>query len=206
MSHATPKPTRVLVVDDEPNVRLVFRTTLEAAGYEVDESPDGLDALDRVRRRPFDLLLLDLRMPRLEGMETLRRLREQGSNVPVVVVTAHGGIPDVVEAVKLGAVDFLPKPVSPETLRNVVGRAAASAPARAAKADAPTTGLGLEALDRAREALRQGHFDEADFFVRVAATGGADAEDAKRLGDEIRAARSRRGLNPYRLLGEFTWG
>src|SRR4051794_13429374 len=96
----------VLVVDDEPNVRLMFRTTLEAAGYAVAESGDGEEALAALRATPVNLILLDLLMPQLDGMGTLRRLRETGNNVPVVIVTAHGRIPDAVEAMKLGAVDF----------------------------------------------------------------------------------------------------
>lgn len=111
----------ILIVDDEPNIRLVFRTVLESAGYAVDEAADGKDALERHRANPADLILLDLQMPHLDGMTTLRRLREQESGVPVVIVTAHGTIADAVEAMKLGAIDFLAKPLNPESLRRVVG-------------------------------------------------------------------------------------
>ena len=65
----------------------------------------------------MQLVLLDLRMPGLGGMETLRQLRDTGNAVPVVIITAHGTIPDSVQAMKLGAVDFLSKPITPETLR-----------------------------------------------------------------------------------------
>ena len=102
-----------MIVDDEPNVRLVFQIALESAGYAVVEAADGEEALARLREAPIDLILLDLKMPVLDGMETLRRLREQGNLVPVVIITAHGSIPDAVAAMKLGAIDFLPKPVSP---------------------------------------------------------------------------------------------
>ena len=115
---------RILIVDDEPNVRLVFRTALEAAGYAVSEAADGAAALDSVHRDRADLVLLDLRMPGLGGMEVLRRLRDAGNDVPVVIVTAHGSIPDVVAAMRLGAVDFLPKPVTPAGIREVVDRLA----------------------------------------------------------------------------------
>src|SRR5262249_39375383 len=67
---------RVLIVDDEPNVRLVCRAALEADGYEVAEAGDGEEAVDRLRGAPVDLILLDLRMPLLDGLETLRHLRE----------------------------------------------------------------------------------------------------------------------------------
>ena len=105
---------RILIVDDEPNVRLVFRTALEAVGYAVDEVADGGAALDRLRESPADLVLLDLQMPRLDGMATLARLREAGDDVPVVIITAHGSVPDAVAAMKLGAIDFLAKPLTPD--------------------------------------------------------------------------------------------
>ena len=112
---------RILIVDDQPNVRLVFRTALESAGYSVSEVEDGASALDRLEESPADLVLLDLKMPGIGGMETLRRLRDAGNDVPVVIVTAHGSIPDAVQAMKFGAIDFLSKPLRPEALRKVVG-------------------------------------------------------------------------------------
>lgn len=110
---------RVLVVDDEPNVRLMFRTALET-GYQVDEVSDGAAALDFLATTSPDVVILDLLMPGMGGMEVLRHLREAGNDVPVVIVTAHGSIPDAVAAMKLGAIDFLSKPLTPDRLRNVV--------------------------------------------------------------------------------------
>ena len=118
---------RILIVDDEANVRMVFRTTLETVGHEVAEADDGAAAILLARKAPFDLILLDLKMPGTDGMETLKRLRDSGDPTPVVVVTAHGGVAEAVAAVKLGAIDFLPKPVSPTSLREVVASAVASA-------------------------------------------------------------------------------
>jgi DNA-binding response OmpR family regulator len=111
----------ILIVDDYPNVRLVFRTALESGGYRVAEAEDGEAALEWLARSTPDVILLDLQMPRLGGMEVLRRLRKAGHDVPVVIVTAHGSIPDAVVAMKLGAIDFLTKPLYPEALRQVVG-------------------------------------------------------------------------------------
>jgi len=111
---------RILIVDDEPNVRLVFRTALESVGYAVAEVEDGASALEWLAGSAADVVLLDLQMPRVGGMEVLRRLRELGNDVPVVIITAHGSIPDAVQAMKLGAIDFLTKPLNPEPLRQVV--------------------------------------------------------------------------------------
>ena len=136
-------PKCILIVDDEPNVRLVFRTALESSGYAVVEAGDGGSALARLRKEPADLILLDLKMPGLDGIETLSRLRDAGSFTPVVIVTAHGCIPDAVAAMKLGAADVIPKPVSPATLREVV----AGSRTPLARPAAPST--------RARKPLRR---------------------------------------------------
>ena len=130
-------PKRILIVDDEPNVRLVFRTALEATGYLVTEAADGDAALAQLRKLPIDLILLDLKMPVVDGMETLQRLRDVGDETPVVVVTAHGSVPDAVAAMKLGAVDFLPKPVSPVTLRAVVAGVCAASGRRIERRSRP---------------------------------------------------------------------
>ena len=99
-------------------MRLVLRTALASVGYEVVEAEDGQTALEQLtlRRTSFDLVLLDLQMPRMDGMELLRRLRDAGDVVPVVILTAHGSIPEAVAAMKLGAIDFLTKPITPEAL------------------------------------------------------------------------------------------
>jgi DNA-binding response OmpR family regulator len=111
----------VLIVDDEPSIHLMFRTALESSGYETREAGDGPAALKRLDEVSPDVMLLDLKMPGMDGMETLRRLRDAGHDTAVVIVTAHGSIPDAVTAMKLGAVDFLTKPVTPDLLRRVVG-------------------------------------------------------------------------------------
>ena len=95
----------------------MLRTTLESVGYKVVEAEDGVRALERLRVESCDLILLDLLMPKMDGMELLRRLRADGSAVPTVILTAHGSIPEAVEAMKLGAIDFLAKPITPDALR-----------------------------------------------------------------------------------------
>jgi DNA-binding NtrC family response regulator len=196
---------QILIVDDEPNVRLVFRTALESAGYHVAEAGDGAVALKLVQQHHFDVVLLDLRMPQLDGMETLRRFREHGIDVPTVIVTAHGSIPDVVEALGLGAVDFIPKPLAPETLRRTV-RQAVLARREVASRTPANESLGQETLSRAREALHQGEVDEADFFLRVAAPLGVDPGAIRQLSAEITDVRKRQGHGAYRVAGGLTWG
>jgi DNA-binding NtrC family response regulator len=111
----------ILIVDDEPNVRLTYRTTLETEELEVREASDADAALREMGEKQFDLAILDLRMPEVDGLELLERMRALGIQTPVVIITAYGDIPHAVQAMKLGAIDFLQKPLTPEALRSVVG-------------------------------------------------------------------------------------
>ncbi len=110
----------VLIVDDEPSIRLMFRTALQSAGYDAVEAGDGPSALAQLHESSPDVVLLDLKIPGMDGMEMLRQMRERGDDTAVVIVTAHGSIADAVAAMRLGAVDFLTKPVTPDSLRRVV--------------------------------------------------------------------------------------
>jgi DNA-binding response OmpR family regulator len=188
------RPARILIVDDEPNVRLVFRTALESAGYRLDEAGDGDEALARLEDDTFDLILLDLRMPRLDGMETLHKIREQGRRVPVVIVTAHGSIPDAVAAMKLGAIDFLTKPLTPEALRRAVAEVLerhAVEEAPPARAEATVTAAGAFAADlrRAKRALNNGWIAEAEVYLKQAIAlnpHSAEAHNLKGVLHEVR--------------------
>ena len=112
---------RILIVDDEPNVRLNYRVTLETEGFEVWEASDGRAALHELADKKFDLAILDMRMPEMDGLELLESMRERNIQTPVVIITAYGDIPHAVRAIKLGAIDFLEKPLTPEVLRSTVG-------------------------------------------------------------------------------------
>jgi CheY-like chemotaxis protein len=111
---------RLLVVDDEPNVRLNYRITLEGEGYDITETGTALDALQKLRTRPFDLAILDMRMPEMDGLELLAAMRREEIGTPAVIITAFSDVPNAVRAMKLGAIDFLQKPLRPEELRQVV--------------------------------------------------------------------------------------
>jgi len=111
---------RILIVDDETNVRLNLRMTLETEGYEIYESCSGAHALQALAEHSFALAILDLRMPDMDGLALLARMRENGIRVPAVMISASSEVQHAVHAMKLGAVDFLQKPLRPETLRAVV--------------------------------------------------------------------------------------
>ena len=111
---------RILIVDDEPNVRLNYRITLELEGYEVDETGLSTEALKKVKVDKFDLVILDLRMPRMGGLDLLAAMRAQRIITPAIIITAFSDVPNAVRAIQLGASDFLQKPLRPEDLRRVV--------------------------------------------------------------------------------------
>ncbi|MED5369406.1 MAG: sigma-54 dependent transcriptional regulator [Myxococcota bacterium] len=100
----------LLVCDDEELIRWSLNEHLSGQGFEVVEAEDGVDCLEKVSAHAPDLILTDLKMPRMEGMEVLRRLREEGKDVPVIVLTAHGAVDSAVQATKLGAQAYLSKP------------------------------------------------------------------------------------------------
>jgi FixJ family two-component response regulator len=111
---------RILIVDDETNVRLNFRTTLESEGYEVFDVSSGEGAVQSLAEHTFALAILDIRMPGMGGLELLAKMRENGIKVPAMIVTAYSDVPNAVKAMKLGAIDFLQKPLRPEDLRSIV--------------------------------------------------------------------------------------
>lgn len=115
---------RILVVDDEEGLREFFADSLETEGHEVSTAGDGAEAYELLRRRGFDLVVTDLKMPRIDGMELLRRVKAEQPDVELVVLTAHGTVDSAVEAMRLGAFEFIQKPISsPDELRLVVRRA-----------------------------------------------------------------------------------
>lgn len=115
---------RVLIIDDEENIRRVTRLTLQAAGYEVGEAGDGESGLEAFGDgSTWDAVLLDQRMPGMDGLETLRHISERDSTARVIMATAYASIELAVDAMKLGAKDFVRKPMTPDILRNAVSAA-----------------------------------------------------------------------------------
>jgi DNA-binding NtrC family response regulator len=107
----------ILVVDDERNIRNNLRMVLEAEGYKVDTASNGDDALLRVREGRYDIVFVDIQMPKMDGLELLRYLRGLKPKMPVVMLTAYGTVIRAVEAMKLGAVDFIEKPFDPKAIQ-----------------------------------------------------------------------------------------
>jgi len=126
--------SRILVVDDEPQIRRVMRTTLAARGYEVDDARSGEEALEKLRAGRYDLVLLDINMPGMGGVETCRTIRQErhGVELAIIMLTVRSAENDKIEALDAGADDYVTKPFStPELLARI----------RAALRRMPLTGL-----------------------------------------------------------------
>jgi DNA-binding response OmpR family regulator len=120
---------RILIVDDEAHIRQMMRLTLEAAGYGVEEAANGEDGLAKFGDGGrYAAVLLDQKMPGIDGLETLREIKARSPEACVVMVTAFASIELAVDAMRLGATDFLRKPMTPEMLRGAVAAALASRP------------------------------------------------------------------------------
>jgi len=114
---------KILVIDDEQNIRKMLTRVLSPEGFIVKEANNGLEALKRLQEENYSLVLLDLKMPGLNGIETLKKIRKNDLNLPVIMMSAYGSIPEAVEAMKLGALDYLIKPFDIEELKIIIKRA-----------------------------------------------------------------------------------
>lgn len=117
---------RILIVDDEEHIRRMMRITLEAAGYAAGEAADGVEGVRLFGDgTEWNCVVLDQRMPGMDGLETLKRIKERDPKARVIMATAYASIELAVEAMKLGAADFVRKPMTPQMFRNAVAAALA---------------------------------------------------------------------------------
>ena len=138
----------ILVVDDDELLRRVLADRLQFWGHSVDQAENGEAALQHASEQQYDLIMLDLQLPDISGIEVLSRLKESGCAADIVMLTAHGSVEAAVKAVKAGAADFLPKPADFDLLRAVVDRS-----------------LSKRQLVLVRDALTEEHDLRAPFIV-----------------------------------------
>lgn len=103
---------RILLVEDEPTIRTAVRDALRSQGHDVDDTVDGAEGLRRARMGGYDLLVLDLMLPGMDGLEVCRSLRREGNRTPIIILTAKGGEDDRVRGLQVGADDYVQKPFS----------------------------------------------------------------------------------------------
>lgn len=161
---------KILVVDDEKNIRNLVAQALEALDYFVHTAFDGKDAMVQLEADEYDLILTDLKMPGMDGMEFLEKAVAKYPDVQIVMISAHGTVDNAVEAMKLGAFDFLQKPFTPKELRNVVYNVLER------ENSSKQTELDYQAsLDLAKSQARKRQFDNAIAQVKQAI--GIDPSD-----------------------------
>jgi DNA-binding NtrC family response regulator len=124
---------RVLLVDDEPGILRMFRTALQHAGFDIEEASNGHLALERLEKASFDVVVSDINMPGRDGFELLRGVRERYPDLPVILMTGKPSLESSKEALELGAVRYLVKPVFPAALKEAVEHATTDHEARKAK-------------------------------------------------------------------------
>jgi two-component system alkaline phosphatase synthesis response regulator PhoP len=141
---------RILVVEDDPAIAFGLQLDLRSEGYDVEVEGDGESALERARKQPFDLVLLDVMLPRKDGFEVCRELRRGGSKTPIIMLTARAEEAEKVMGLELGADDYVTKPFSPRELR-----ARVKAALRRTAEDEPTYRFGDSEVDFVRCELRR---------------------------------------------------
>src|SRR3954466_13803773 len=114
---------KVLIVEDEDNERSGMSELISAWGYRTETAVDGQDALEKVGQFTPGIVVTDLKMPRMDGLELLQRLSQESQPVAVIVLTAQGSVDTAVQAMKIGAYDFIEKPVNPTRLRTILQNA-----------------------------------------------------------------------------------
>ncbi|MFW5982108.1 MAG: response regulator [Halanaerobiaceae bacterium] len=113
---------KILVVDDEKNIRLTLEKALSNAGYDVETALNGEDGLEKIKEKKYPVILLDMKMPGMDGLEFLKKINQLKYQTRVVMITGYGNIETAVETMKLGAVDYLRKPFKPQEILDVVER------------------------------------------------------------------------------------
>jgi len=120
---ATPKTTKILIVDDDPGHLVSVKTIIRSWGYAVETADDGSVAVDWVKSTPVDLILMDVRMTEMSGIEALKQIKVYNPTIPVIIMTAYSSVGSAVEAIKSGAYDYLIKPLDFEVLKLTIERA-----------------------------------------------------------------------------------
>ncbi len=193
---------KILLVDDDKSIRVSLGQALEASGFQVVAAVDGEHALEKFRGDMFDLVLLDMKMPGMDGLEVLRHIKSERPSQPVIMATGFGSVETAVEALKLGAVDYIQKPFGPDELRSIVSRVLARedlSPEQVSTFE--------ETLEWAKRCIVERNLDEAEKHLRDALRMdptkpetfnllGAISEINGKVGEGQRYYRAALGLDP----------
>lgn len=170
---------KILIVDDEKNIRTSVTYYLNKFEYDVDTASSGNEALGMLKKNAgeaYELILLDLRMPGLTGLQVLAKMRDMGTKTDVIMMTAYGTIENAVESMKLGAIDFLLKPVTLESIKSVIDNALKRKDLKAS--DIKTF---QEYLEFGKKCILEKNFDKAKEYLKKAIAENLEAPEPQNL-------------------------
>lgn len=166
----------ILIADDEKNIRMTLKQCLDSEEYELVLASNGEEVLELLQDKTFDLILLDIRMPGFSGIEVLRRIRKMECLSAVVIMTAYGTVENAVEAMKLGAVDFISKPFTPKEIRDMVRTVLARQ-----KLDVDTFSTYNKTIEYAKKCIQQNKLGRAEEYLLRAINMDVNAPEPHNL-------------------------
>lgn len=177
----------ILIVDDEKNIRMTLTQALKSFKVPVDTAMNGEEALVKMKADHFDIVLLDLKMPGMDGMEVLEKIRESWPSVRVMIITAHGTMESAVDAMKLGAVDFVQKPFSVKEIRKMVSQVVEREDLNDSALKSYDT-----AVELVRKRISEGNYTAAEEAVKTAISLNPDSPEAYNLRGAILEIQNKR--------------
>lgn len=176
--------SRILIADDDKNLRYSFRTLMRKEGYEIDEAPDGLTAIEMVEKNDYDAVVMDIRMPQMSGLEAFTRIHKRYPKLPVIIATAYGTTETAIEAMSLGAFDYVLKPFDVKGLKRIIASAVENSRLIKDKVrlpDAPSDGSGTARIVGSSPAMQEvykliGKVSRTDATVLITGPSGSGKE------------------------------
>jgi len=169
---------KILIVDDEKNIRQTLSTHLKSEDYEVETAMNGEEGLKEFDKNNYDLVLLDMKLPGVDGIEILKKMKEKKEDIVVIIITAYGTIENSVEAMKLGAFDYIQKPFNPDEISDIVTDVLNRKKFEKKEED-------LENFDDylvyAKKQINKRHFDKAKKALRKATSMKSDSAEVFNL-------------------------
>ncbi len=162
---------KVLIIDDEKNIRMTLRKSLEKAGYEVETAINGEDGLEKFGEEKYPVIILDMKLPGINGIEVLRRINEQEHQSKIIMITGYGSIDTAVEAMKQGAVDYLRKPFKTGEILEIVGEVFARFELEEREKEAEGF---KEYLNLAKAEINRRNFDKAIKLLKKATSANSE--------------------------------
>ncbi len=176
--------SRILIADDDKNLRYSFRTLMRKEGYEIDEAPNGPTAVELVGKKDYDAVVMDIRMPGMSGLEAFSRIHKKHPKLPVIIATAYGTTETAIEAMRLGAFDYVLKPFDVKGLKRIIASAVENSRLIRDKVrlpDAPKDGSGSARIVGSSAAMQEvykliGKVSRTDATVLITGPSGSGKE------------------------------